>query len=34
MTIDPTWTDLVVAVVSTVLGWFARHFMPPTAPPK
>ena len=26
MAVDPTWTDLVVAVVSAILGWLTKHF--------
>lgn len=24
--IDNAWSELIVAVVSAVLGWFAKHF--------
>lgn len=24
MTLDPTWRDLIIAVVSAVLGWFTN----------
>jgi hypothetical protein len=24
--LDPTWAELVVAVLGAIVGWFARHF--------
>lgn len=30
--LSPTWTDLIIAVVSSVLGWFARYFQAPRPP--
>lgn len=27
--LDPTWQDLIAAVVGAVLGWLVRHFGPP-----
>lgn len=23
---DPTWSDLIIGIVGTVLGWFTKHF--------
>lgn len=24
--IDPTWSELIIGIVSAVLGWFSKHF--------
>jgi hypothetical protein len=29
VTIDPSVSDLVVALVAAILGWFTRHFTKP-----
>lgn len=26
MSFDPTWTDLIIGVLSAIAGWLAKHY--------